>query len=355
MQNRSHRFLIVFGIPLAVLIGLWFYATFVPVISQKPGAIYNLRVGISKRTLVSEFSQQKILSHPHLFSLYIIFKPTSQLKAGEYLFKPGSTFASIWQQMTTGTGYYYRPFMIVPGRSFKEIRQKLQTAEGINLLTQQMNDQQIMLELGYPNFLPEGEFFPETYYYTRGTNDLVILKNAFLLMQEKLSAAWQKRAKKLPYKNQYEALIAASLIEKEAYLAAERPLIASVLINRMNQNMLLQFDPTVIYGMGNRYNGAISKKDLKENTPYNTYVHEGLPPTPIAMPSLASIEAALHPASTNYLYFVAKEDGSGGHQFSKTLEEHYQAVLKANERKRVRLESKEALPVKKDQSNAQAG
>lgn len=178
---------------------------------------------------------------------------------------------------------------------------------------------------------PEGEFFPETYYYTKDVSDLVILKRAYDLMQSRLSEAWQMRAADLPYQNAYEALIAASLIEKEAYFASERPLIAGVLVNRLKKNMLIQFDPTVIYGLGLRYDGTIHKKDLLENTPYNTYVRKGLPPTPIAMPSMASIEAALHPDNTDYLYFVARKDKS--HQFSKTLPEHHAAVATVSNQK----------------------
>ena len=183
-----------------------------------------------------------------------------------------------------------------------------------------------MNRLGDAALAPEGQFFPETYYYTKGSSDLVILKRAFDLMQSNLKEAWETRSPNLPYKNVYEALIAASLIEKEAYFDAERPVIAGVLVNRIRKNMLIQFDPTVIYGLGLRYNGKIHKQDLLENTPYNTYVHKGLPPTPIAMPGRTSINAALHPDNTDYLYFVARSDKS--HQFSKTLFEHQAAVIK---------------------------
>jgi UPF0755 protein len=171
---------------------------------------------------------------------------------------------------------------------------------------------------------PEGEFYPETYYYTRGVADLVILKHAYDLMQSRLNQAWESRLPGLPYQDAYQALIAASLIEKEAHLNQERPIIAGVLINRLRKNMLLQIDPTVIYGMGDRYLGKIYRRDLLDDTIYNTYVHKGLPPTPIAMPSQASIDAAIHPAAHDYYYFVAKGDGS--HQFSKSLPEHHRAV-----------------------------
>ena len=313
---------------LFVCFGLWIYFLFIPVVSQKEGVVYYLKPNTSKLILISDLSKQGILSHSFLLSLYVYFKHEATLKTGEYYFKQGSSFASIWEQMTTGTGFFYRSFTIVPGWSFKELRQKLNQVETIQQLLPNLSDQMLMQQLGRPDLAPEGEFFPETYYYTRDVSDLILLKKAFLLMQNKLEAMWAMRASTLPYKNEYEALIAASLIEKEAYLQEERPLIAGVLINRLAKNMLLQFDPTVIYGMGDRYQGQISKKDLRENTLYNTYVHKGLPPTPIAMPSEASLFAALHPKTSDYLYFVAKGEG-GAHTFSETLSEHHQAVLKA--------------------------
>ena len=176
---------------------------------------------------------------------------------------------------------------------------------------------------------PEGEFFPETYNYTMNVSDLVILKRAYDLMQNKLNIAWQTRSATLPYKSAYDALIAASLIEKEAYLDKERPIISGVIINRLNKNMLLQIDATVIFGLGSRYNGKIYKTDLIEDTAYNSYVHKGLPPTPIAMPGMASINAAIHPQQHDYLFYVAKGDHS--HQFSKTLIEHDAAIRAAQQ------------------------
>jgi UPF0755 protein len=233
----------------------------------------------------------------------------------------------MWRQMTTGKGLYYRLFTIVPGWSFTQLRRQLLLNKYLKHISQTYDDKQIMTELGNSSLAPEGEFYPDTYYYTRGVPDLVILKRAYQLMQLKLNEAWETRLPGLPYKDAYDALIVASLIEKEAYLNSERPVIAGVLINRLRKNMLLQIDPTVIYGMGDRYTGKIYKENLVENTPYNTYVHKGLPPTPIAMPSQASIEAAIHPQANDYYYFVAKGDGS--HQFSKTLLDHNVAVQEA--------------------------
>ena len=172
----------------------------------------------------------------------------------------------------------------------------------------------------------EGLFFPDTFYFDRGTQDTILLKRAYYSMQAKLNQAWNNRAPNLPYKNSYEALIMASVVEKETGKNSERPMIAGVFLNRLRIGMRLQTDPTVIYGMGKKYDGNIRRKDLQTDTIYNTYTRSGLPPTPIAMPGLASIEAALHPEQTKALYFVGKGDGS--HAFSHSLAEHNHAVSK---------------------------
>jgi UPF0755 protein len=301
------------------------------VVFDERGVVYEVRPGTSVRRMMMELNQQGIISHPWIFSLYAYPHVTAQLKTGEYLFPKGSTPSSIWKQVTTGTGLMNYHFTIVPGWTFIQLRNALQKANKMRLMTTAMSESQIMYRLGAANVAPEGEFFPETFYYTKDSSDLVILKRAYDLMQNYLKEAWENRAANLPYKNVYEALIAASMIEKEAYLDAERPLIAGVLVNRIQKGMLIQFDPTVIYGLGLRYDGKIHRKDLSENTPYNTYVHKGLPPTPISMPGVASINAALHPTMTDYLYFVARNDKS--HQFSKTLAEHQAAVVSVSNKK----------------------
>jgi len=311
-------------LPMIIVIGIASYTLFTPVISQESGVTYYLKPGTAKKTLVADLTQQGIISSPSIFSLYVYTERSAYLKTGEYLFPKGSTLISIWKQVTTGTGLVYHPFTIIPGNTFSQLRQALAQTAGLRHITSQWSDMDLMARLGNSTIGPEGEFFPETYYYTKGIPDLVILKRAFDLMQSKMMAAWENRAQGLPYKNAYEALVAASLIEKEAYLDSERPIIAGVLVNRLRKDMLLQFDPTVIYGMGTHYDGKIHKENLQEDTPYNTYIHKGLPPTPIAMPSIISIDSAMHPQINDYYYFVAKGDGS--HQFSKTLIEHNAAV-----------------------------
>jgi UPF0755 protein len=325
-MKKSHGFLLLFAILVAT--STWLYAFYVPEVVNEHGAVYELKPGTSVKRMVTEMHEQGIVEHPIVFALFAYSHLKTPLKTGEYLFPKGSTPYTMWKQVTNGTGFMNYPFTIVPGWTFIQLRNALQRSNKLRQLSANMSEKQIMNRLGAPDRDPEGQFFPETYYYTKDSPDLVILKRAYDLMQLNLKEAWESRAPNLPYKDVYEALIAASLIEKEAYLDVERPIIAGVLINRIRKNMLIQFDPTVIYGLGLRYNGKIHKQDLLENNPYNTYVHKGLPPTPIAMPGMISINAALHPENTDYLYFVARGDKS--HQFSKTLNEHQAAVAKAS-------------------------
>src|SRR3990167_9700383 len=314
------------------LMSLGLYYFWVPLVNQPGGVIYEVSPGTSHKTFVTELAHQGVIREPALFALYGILQMHPYLKSGEYLFKAGSTTASIWRQVTQGNGFALHAFTIIPGWTFKQVRQAITEATWMQQSLSGMDDQQVMSALGYPDMAPEGAFYPETYFYTKGVMDLEVLKHSYQTMQQELNAAWAARAEGLPYETAYQGLIAASLIEKEAYLEAERPIIAGVLINRLQKNMLLQFDPTVIYGIGDRYTGKITRQDLQTDTVYNTYKHRGLPPTPIAIPGINSIQAAFHPARHDYLYFVAKGDSS--HQFTKTLPEHYSAIKKAEEHKK---------------------
>ena len=215
----------------------------------------------------------------------------------------------------------------IEGWTFKQMREELNRAEGIEHVSMALTNEQILTQIGASETHPEGLFFPDTYYFTEGMSDMDILQRAYEAMHSKFEAAWASRVEGLPYQTPYQALIMASIIEKETGKAAERPLIAKVFLNRLKIGMRLQTDPTVIYGLGEKYDGNIHKQDLLKDTPYNTYTREGLPPTPIAMPGMAAIEAALHPDATSAaLYFVGKGDGS--HAFSNTLEEHNRAVAR---------------------------
>jgi UPF0755 protein len=317
---------------ILVVIGIAFLSTvlyffFAPVIPQANGLVFYLKPGTSKKVIAQQLTDQGAIPFPTLMDVCVLLNYKAQLKTGEYAFKKGSTYFSIWRQITTGTGLYYRSFTIVPGWTFAQLKKNLNTSPALKPLAATMTDQTIMSYMGAPNTSPEGEFYPDTYFYTRDTQDLVILKRAYDLMQNRVNDAWSKRNTNIPYKTPYQALIAASLIEKEAYLDTERPIISGVIVNRLNKNMILQIDPTVIFGLGEKYSGKITKENLKQDTPYNTYTRKGLPPTPIAIPSQASLDAAMRPAAHDYLYFVAKGDGS--HQFSTNLSDHNTAVKTA--------------------------
>ncbi|HDP89617.1 MAG TPA: endolytic transglycosylase MltG, partial [Thioalkalivibrio sp.] len=184
----------------------------------------------------------------------------------------------------------------------------------------------LMSELGQPGMHPEGWFYPDTYHFPKGTTDVEFLRRANAIMRERLAAEWAEREEGLPLETPYEALILASIVEKESAVASERPMIAAVFVSRLRKGMRLQTDPTVIYGMGESFDGNIRKSDLRRDTPYNTYTRGGLPPTPIALPSGESIHAVMHPAKTDALYFVSRGDGS--HHFSATYEEHREAVIR---------------------------
>lgn len=334
MPTKKRLFFIIgLAVLIVGIVSANVYLRFVPVVTREEGYVYYLQPGTSKHKVVADLKQQHIVRHPFLLAFYL-YSQKNILKVGEYHFPKGSTLYSIGQQILFGHGFFYRQFTIVPGWTFKQIRTELMKTPSLRHLIAALNDQQIMERLGFATLSPEGVFFPETYNYKRNDLDLVILKRAFDLMQSKLREAWQNRMPGLPYKDSYEALIVASMIEKEAYLDSERPIIAGVLINRLKQNMLLQIDATVIYGLGDRYTGKIYKENLLSDTPYNTYTRKGLPPTPIAMPGLSSILAAMHPQQHQFYYYVAK--GNGSHQFSATLQAHHQAVQATMEKKESR-------------------
>ena len=249
----------------------------------------------------------------------------SSLQAGDYTLEQGITPLALLTALSKGKRMQAK-ITFIEGKTFKDMRTKLTSHSAIHHTIAKASEAEIMALIGVKQNHLEGLFFPDTYYFDRGTDDIVILKRAYKTMLEKLETAWQHKAPDLPYQNRHEALIMASIIEKETGKASERPMIAGVFINRLRIGMRLQTDPTVIYGMGEQFKGNIRRKDLLTDTPYNTYTRDGLPPTPIAMPSLAAINAALHPASTNALYFVGKGDGS--HAFSHSLSEHNRAVAK---------------------------
>ena len=222
---------------------------------------------------------------------------------------------------------------LIEGHTFRQILEIIQQNPVITKQLENLSDEEIMKKLGHEGEHPEGRFYPDTYYISRGVTDIELLNRAYDSMQQILEEEWQQRDEGLPFKSPYEALILASIVEKESAVAKERPLIAGLFINRLRKKMRLQTDPTVIYGIKN-YDGNIRFRDLRKDTPYNTYTRKGLPPTPIALPGREAIHATLHPDKTKYLYFVAYGDGSGSHVFSTNLKDHEKAVDRYQRKKR---------------------
>lgn len=252
-------------------------------------------------------------------------KLDQQLKAGTYELTPGDTPLSIIEKIARGDTASFS-VRFIEGMSFRQVMQVLTQASNLRHTLAGTDESALITILSPAHQSLEGMFFPSTYFYSTQSSDLDILKQAYDTMQSVLDEHWQRRQPDLPYENPYEALIMASIIEKETGQAAERKQIAGVFVRRLQKGMKLQTDPTVIYGLGEAFDGNLRRKDLRTDTPYNTYTRSGLPPTPIAMPGEASIEAALHPADGKALYFVAK--GNGWHAFSATLSEHNAAVRK---------------------------
>lgn len=293
----------------------------------KPGAeIYDVKPGMSLRAFARELSARGVLPESHSFVwLAHLTGRDRGLKSGEYRFRDGMTASELLDQVVAGRVIEY-PVVLLEGWTFQQFLTVIHEAPKLTQALSGLPVPAIMERLGHPGEHPEGRFFPDTYYYSAGQTDIMILANAYDKMQKLLQHEWEGRENNLPLKNAYEALILASIVEKETGREDERRLIAGVFINRLRHGMKLQTDPTVIYGMGKTFDGNLRLKDLRRDNPYNTYTRKGLPPTPVAMPGKDALQAVLHPMVTGALFFVARGDGS--HEFSSTLEEHNKAVLK---------------------------
>jgi len=313
------------------LTGAWFILgykqfTSTPIdVGSKP-MDFVIKSGWGLNKIANELLHQGIVSDADYFALMAYLSDQgNEVHKGEYTLHPGMRPMEVLTLFVKGQVKQYS-FTIIEGWTFKQLLTELKNAPKLQQELKGLDTPSIMRKLGYPDLHPEGRFLPDTYFYPLGNSDLDFLKRAYVAMEKALATEWKNRAPKLPYKTAYEALIMASIVEKETGDVSERNAIAGVFVRRLNQKMRLQTDPTVIYGMGDNYKGNIRKKDLKNDTPYNTYRRHGLPPTPIAMPGIEAIRAALHPDDGNTLYFVAKGDGS--HQFSTTIEGHNKAVRK---------------------------
>lgn len=286
--------------------------------------VYTITSGDSfKRVLAGLIKKQLIKSDSFTPLLHRFYPQMIEVKAGTYLLTPQMTLKQALELFQAGKEHQFA-ITFVEGSTFSEWLESLQQAPYLEHKANKLTEAQIAESIGLKKQKVEGLLLAETYHYTLGTSDLDILRRAAAKLQQVLDEQWSKRQANLPIRSPYDALILASIIEKETAVESERKRISAVFVNRLNKRMRLQTDPTVIYGMGDKYDGNIRKKDLRTPTPYNTYTIFGLPPTPIAMPGEASINAALNPENSDYLYFVAS--GDGGHVFSKTLSEHNRAV-----------------------------
>lgn len=249
----------------------------------------------------------------------------NRIKAGSYELKPGTTALRLLDQLVRGE-FAQESLTIIEGWNFRQMRKAIAEHQGLKHDTAGLSDTELLAKITTDYTVPEGLFFPDTYLFAKGASDMQVYRQAFSLMSKRLNEAWSKRDLSLPYQTPYDALIMASIVEKETGQKSERGLVAGVFVNRLKTGMLLQTDPTVIYGMGDRYQGVIRKSDLLTDTPYNTYTRKGMPPTPIALAGAASLAAAMNPDKTDALYFVARGDGTS--HFSSNLSEHNQAVNK---------------------------
>ena len=300
------------------------YSTLRQPLNVNEKTLVLVNAGGSLSALARELQQQDILPSSLFLRIYARLTRQTQVKAGEYAIVPGDTSLDLLDKLIQGDVVVYQ-LTLVEGWTFRQALNYLHDQAKLSAtLIDDESVQNFIQQLSLPTDNPEGWFFPDTYHYSATHTDRDILSSANQRMQDTLATEWASRDVGLPYETPYEALIMASIVEKETGVASERQQIAGVFVRRLQNNMRLQTDPTVIYGLGEGFDGNLRRRHLSENTPYNTYVIRGLPPTPIALPGREAIYAALHPDNGSALYFVAKGDGS--HQFSNTLEEHNQAV-----------------------------
>ena len=332
------KFFIFLLILLLILggVGFWGYQKLTEFVHTPVNVTQDQLLTIERGTTGSKLAalleQEKILDNADLLPWLLKLQPQlNKVKAGTYSLTGVKTLQDLLDMLNSGKEAQFS-VKFIEGKTFKEWRKNLENAPHLKQTLQGKSDKEIMALLDIPAVAKavyewnnmDGWLYPDTYNYTPNSTDLELLKRSATRLQKALDKAWNERDENLPLADPYQMLILASIVEKETGIAAERPQVASVFINRLKANMKLQTDPTVIYGMGESYTGNIRKKDLETITPYNTYMIEGLPPTPIAMVSESALQAVAHPAKTDFYYFVA--DGSGGHKFTRNLNEHNKAV-----------------------------
>jgi UPF0755 protein len=335
------KLLIASGVVVLLLvvlagIGVWQVERFMSSTVNVPddGVTFAIAPGSSFSAVAEKLVEQGILDGATRYKLYARWSgQASQIQAGEYRIEPGVTPHALLQQFTSGAVKLYA-FTLVEGWNHRDLLTALQANNAIVSSMTNEDWPALLQELGAAVTHPEGLFLPETYHFPRGTRDRDILAQAYALMQEVLAEEWAGKGDDTPVATPYQALVLASIVEKETALAEERPRIAGVFARRLEKRMRLQTDPTVIYGIGTEFDGNLTRRHLQTDTPYNTYTRGGLPPTPIAMPGQAAIHAVLHPAQGEELFFVATGLGDGSHKFSVTKAEHDAAVAEYLQRLR---------------------
>jgi UPF0755 protein len=323
------RLKLLFLLTVAAALGfcgwmIWFAVS--PVEIASPSVEFSIRPGSALRGATRQIIDAGVSLPAWQFNLLVRANGAgTSIKAGRYQVSDGVTPIEILRKITRGD-FAQADILIVEGWTFRQIRAALKANADLEHDSDAMSDAEIMAKLGASETSPEGMFFPDTYVFAKGESDFTVLGHAYRTMKNHLQSAWEQRASDLPITDPREALILASIVEKETGRTGDRTMIAGVLLNRLHVRMKLQTDPTVIYGMGGQFNGNLRKKDLLTDTPFNTYTRRGLPPHPIAMPGLASIAAVTNPAATDALYFVSRGDGTS--EFSRTLAEHNRAVAR---------------------------
>ena len=332
--------IIITAIALGGYLGYTEYNKFIQekIVLSPDTAVFEIKKGSNITQISNALENKGIISNAIYFKLLArLQEKSSKIKAGEYQLLPNMTTTNLLDLFVSGKTLQHQ-LSIIEGRTFKDLMAIIRNHPTLIQTLSDDDYKNIMTVIGSDASNPEGWFYPDTYNFPSRTTDIDFLKRAHKKMQAYLAKAWEKREKNPYIRTPYDALILASIVEKETGIPSERPLIAGVFLNRLKIDMMLQTDPTVIYGMGDSYKGVIYKSSLKRDTPYNTYTRKGLTPTPIATPSLQAIDAVLHPAKTDKLFFVA--DGTGGHYFSKTNAEHDKAVVRY--RKMLREQKKQA-------------
>jgi UPF0755 protein len=311
------------AVAIAVAAAVWAWLE-QPLTLARPSVELSIEAGATPRDIAQAWVDAGVQTQAT--ALYAWFRASGQarrIRAGSYEVHTGITPRTLLETMVQGRESL-QTVRLIEGWTLRQVRAALASAPHLRPTITNWDDDRLMQELGAPGVPAEGRFFPDTYAYGRGVSDLTVLRQAHRALQTRLATVWAERTPDSPLKSADEALVLASIVEKETGLASDRPLIAGVFVNRLRIGMPLQTDPTVIYGMGERFDGNLRRRDLQTDTPFNTYTRNGLPPTPIALPGLASLRAAVRPQATKALYFVARGDGSS--VFSETLAEHNRAV-----------------------------